>query len=332
VISDWIRERQLEFEARREPFVTATVVKVQHPTSAAAGNVALVRADGALEGFVGGICAQQSVRVYSLKAIASGEPLLLRIIPDPDQPDPASAPIGEEQVIASDEGSVTVRNPCLSGGAIEVFLEPRLPAPRVLVAGDSPIASALQRLGPALDFEIAASRPVQPAAGDLALVVAAHGRDELEALRAGVEAGLPYVGLVASHTRGAAVLEELRQTGVDPAAVARIETPAGIDIGAFTPGEIALSILARVVAVHRRAKRSGADAGLPRGDLGGHVAAMVGPPGYVTPASAVPPPAPQTAVDPTCGMTVVIDADTPRAERNGESFYFCSDGCRRAFE
>ena len=299
MITDWIRKRQFELQERRESFVTATVVKVQHPSSATAGNVALVRADGALEGFVGGICAEQSVRAYSLEAIASGEPLLLRIMPDP-----ASGPTGEEDVIASEEGSVTVRNPCLSGGAIEVFLDPTVPPPRVLVAGDSPIVAALGDLGPAVGFEIA----TKPAADDLALIVAAHGRDELEPLRAAVEAGLPYIGLVASRSRGAAVLEELRQAGLDPAAVARIETPAGIDIGAVTPGEIALSILAQVIAVRRR---GGADAGPAR------------------PASAEK--AAVTAIDPVCGMTVVLDADTPRAQRDGETFYFCCDGCRRAF-
>ncbi len=119
---------------------------------------------------------------------------------------------------------MTVRNPCLSGGAVEVFLEPTLPAPRLLVVGDSPIVASITELGPLLGLEIVlpAGRrdPLVPAPGDLGLIVAAHGRDELEALRVGLEADLPYVGLVASVKRGGAVLAELRD-GRRPAAAAR---------------------------------------------------------------------------------------------------------------
>lgn len=322
MISEAIYKRQLELQARREPFVTATVVKVEKPTSATPGSVALVPADGELEGFVGGACTEQSVRLYSLQAMASGKPLLLRIVPDPVPPaplEPGAPGVTDERPSGGDAGSVTIRNPCLSGGAIEIFLEPTVPAPRVLVVGDSPIVDALRQLGPVVGVEIVAAtdrrNPVQPAPGDLALIVAAHGSDELEPLRAGVEAGLPYLGLVASRTRGAAVLAQLRDLGADPEAVARIETPAGIDIGARSAGEIALSILARVVEVRRVAERSGAAAGPAR------------------PAAAKSTPAQaETAVDPICGMTIPIDADTPRVERDGETCYFCCEGCKRAFE
>ncbi|MBS1891474.1 MAG: XdhC family protein, partial [Actinobacteria bacterium] len=214
-----LEERLRGLRARGEPFVTATVVRTERPTSARAGNVALVRSDGSIEGFVGGVCAEQSVRAYSLRAIESGEPMLLRILPDDDL-DGAAEPDGEE-------GVVTVHNPCLSGGAIEMFLEPFVPAPRVVVVGGSPIVAALADLGPRLGLEMVVGGPGEatPAAGDLALVVAAHGRDELGALRAGVEAGVPYVGLVASPRRGAGVLEELRADGVAEELVARIDTP-----------------------------------------------------------------------------------------------------------
>jgi len=148
VITGPLTARAQQLTAQGAVFVTATVVRVEHPTSAKPGNVALVHEDGSIEGFVGGVCAQNSVRLYSLKAIERGEPLLLRILPD----GPGGAPEDETAVdsgqeIAHDEGSVTVQNPCLSGGAIEVFLEPFLPAPRVIVAGDTPIAAALTALG-----------------------------------------------------------------------------------------------------------------------------------------------------------------------------------------
>ncbi|HSD82191.1 MAG TPA: XdhC family protein, partial [Solirubrobacteraceae bacterium] len=226
-------ERARELAARRAPFVVATVVRAQRPTSVRPGDAALVLADGTIEGFVGGTCAEQSVRLHALRTLETGEPLLLRIMPGDDD-----AP--------AVEGAVTVQNPCLSGGAMDIFLEPRLPAPRVVVIGDTPIAAALARLGAELDLDVVAGG--EPADGDLAVVVASHGRGELGALRSALELGLPYVGLVASRRRGAAVAEDLRREGADPAA---LDTPAGLDIGARTPAEIALAILGRVVAVRR---------------------------------------------------------------------------------
>ncbi len=147
-----------------------------------------------------------------------------------------------------------------------------------------------------------------PSGEDLALVVAAHGRDELAILRAGLEAGVRYVGLVASRKRGAAVLDILREEGVSDELLDRIDTPAGLDIGARSPSEIALSILARVIEERRRS---------------GLRARAAAPPPEVTPI---------TAIDPICGMTVVTCADTPSVERHGETYYFCCEGCKSAFE
>ena len=287
-----LSRRAQELAAAGVPFVTATVVRAQRPTSVEAGDVALVLADGTIEGFVGGACAEHSVRAYALKAVQSGEAVLLRILPFGDDPD------GTE--VAREPGAVTVQNPCLSGGAIEVFLEPVLRAPRVLVEGDTPIVHALLRIGAELGLDMAAVEggAFEPRSGDLALVVAGHGRDELPALRRGLEAGLPYVGLVASRRRGDGVIGELRGDGVPRELLDRIDTPAGLDIGARTPEEIALSILAKVVAV-RRADRV---------------------------------PAPATAVDPICGMTVAAVASTLSVEHDGATVYFCGEGCKAAFE
>jgi xanthine dehydrogenase accessory factor len=280
-----------------ETFVTATVVRAQRPTSAAAGNVALVLADGTIEGFVGGVCAEHSVRSYALKAIESGNAILLRILPFGDDRD-ETAPTHP----AREDGAVTVENPCLSGGAIEVFLEPFVPAPRVFVEGDLPISHALLSIGAELGLDTVAvtGGEFAPRPGDLALVVAGHGRDELPALRRGLEAGLPYVGLVASRKRGHGVLGELRSDGLDPELLERIDTPAGLNIGARTAPEIALSILARIVEVRRR--------------------------------EAAAPVAATRAIDPVCGMEVVVMADTPAVVHAGETFHFCGAGCKAAFE
>jgi xanthine dehydrogenase accessory factor len=168
------------------------------------------------------------------------------------------------------------------------------------VEGDLPISHALLRLGAelGLDMRGVVGGEFEPRPGDLALVVAGHGREELPALRRGLEAGLPYVGLVASRKRGHGVLGELRGDGVDPKLLERIDTPAGLDIGARTPAEIALSILARIVEIRRAARES-----------------------QVT-----------KAVDPICGMTVVVMPDTPSVEHEGETVYFCREACRAEFE
>ncbi len=293
MIAGGLSRRADELRAVRAPFVVATVVRAQRPTSVHSGDAALVLGDGTIEGFVGGACAEQSVRLHALRALETGEALLLRILPGDDD-----APAAE--------GAVTVQNPCLSGGSLEIFLEPMLAPPRVLVIGETPIAAALERLGGELDLDVVAGGDAEPAEGDLALVVAAHGRDELRALRRALEARVPYVGLVASRVRGAAVMAELRAEGVADERVAALETPAGIDIGARTPEEIALSILARVVAVRRDAQP---------------VAVRV-----VAPVDAA------TAVDPVCGMAVAAIEQTPHVEHEGRTLYFCCDGCHATFE
>jgi len=309
IVGGALSSRARELIAQGEAFVTATVVRVEHPTSSKPGNVALVHEDGSMEGFVGGVCAQNSVRLYSLRAIERGEPLLLRILPEGPVSAKNGANLDENHEVAHDEGSVTVQNPCLSGGAIEVFLEPFLPPPRMIVAGDTPIAAALLRLGPefgldAVDSYGGDSGTVVPIADDLALIVAAHGRDELSILRAALEAEVQYVGLVASRKRGAGVLDQLRGEGVGEELLARIDTPAGLNIGARTPAEVALSILASIIEVRRR------DSTAPRSWAA----------------------APPTAVDPICGMTVVVSADALSMQFAGDTHYFCGEGCLRAFE
>ena len=301
MISGALTRRARELTEQGSPFVIATVVRVQRPTSVEPGDVALVCPDGTIEGFVGGVCAQHSVRLYSLKAIEDGQPVLLRILPDGPGGDGEENPELTEE-ISNEDGTVTVKNPCLSGGAIEAFLEPVLPAPRVLVAGDSPIVAALERIGAEVGLEMVSD--ASPKTGDLALVIAAHGRDELDVLRAALEAGVPYVGLVASRKRGGAVLEQLRVDGVEEDLLETVETPAGLDIGARTAAEIAVSILARIVEVRRRAAP------------------------VLAPAADRPP----TAVDPICGMTVVVTDDTPSLHDGDHTIYFCCMGCKLKYE
>ena len=237
MIAERLANRVSALEAERVPFVQATVVRAGRPASVRAGATALVLGDGTIEGFVGGHCAEPSVRLHALRALETGDALLLRIEPGD----------GEHAAI---DGAVTVHNPCLSGGTLEIFLEPHMPRARMHVVGETPIAQALGALGRSLGYDVVAHTDADfvPTDDDAAVIVASHGRDEHATLATALDVGVSYVGLVASRRRGDAVVAELEVSDDDRA---RVHTPAGLDIGARTPEEIALSILAEIVASRR---------------------------------------------------------------------------------
>ncbi|MCD5316283.1 XdhC family protein [Kineosporia babensis] len=289
-------ERAVELSAQRVPFVRATVVRAQVPSSAQAGDEALVLMDGSIEGFVGGQCAESSVRAAALGTLAAGETLLLRVLP-------------EEVGFPETPGAQVVVNPCLSGGALEIFLRPVLPPPLVQVIGQTPVARAVVEMGELLGYDM---QTTSPSPVPKALIIASHGRDdEAGAVRTALDDGVGYVALVASQKRGQAVLDEL---GLSPAERERVSSPAGLWIGARTPGEIALSIMAEVVAALRLNTRPG--------------------PALLEPSMSKEPAAPQgtpnstLAIDPVCGMQVVTTPGTPHAEVNGTDIWFCGEGCR----
>ncbi len=293
--------RAEELRTRRTPFVLATVVRAQRPTSAKAGDSALVLPDGTLDGFVGGTCAESTVRTEGLRLLASGESTLLRITPAPAAGEGGPAAAAE----ADDDGLVVVANPCLSGGSLDIFLEAVLPPPLVVVFGDAPVARALASVGAAAGYAVVpATDPDAPIPADAAgVVVASHGRNEEVVLTAAVHAGVPYVARVASRRRGTAVLAGLDVTDDERA---RVRSPAGLDIGARTAPEIALSILAEIVASRPRTRAAAA-----------HPAAAEA--------------APTIEVDPVCGMQVAAVASTPQVSHAGRTWYFCGPGCRSAF-
>jgi xanthine dehydrogenase accessory factor len=275
--------RAKELSDQRMPFVQAVVVRAQRPTSVRPGNAAIVHADGSIEGFVGGACAETSVRLHGLRVLETGEPLVLELRPDEEASDDVR------------EGVVTAHNPCLSGGELEIFLEPCLPAASMLIAGHGPIAEALADLAGRVGFHVTSPELAPDTA---AVVVAAHGRDEEELLAEALRQGVPYVALVASPKRGNAVRaslelpEELRR---------QLHSPAGLDIGARTPAEIAVSIVAEILAERQRVPAHPVTA------------------------------APATAIDPVCGMEVAVTDAAISLERDGEHVYFCSEGCRERY-
>ncbi|TCM44872.1 XdhC family protein [Kribbella sp. VKM Ac-2568] len=285
-----VASRVAELTGARVPFVHAVVVRAESPTSARPGDDAIVLADGSLEGFVGGVCTEGSVRSAALSALTDGQAVLLRILPEdatgfPDVP-----------------GARVVTNPCLSGGAVEIFLHPEIPAALVGVVGDTPIAEAIATVGAAAGFAIDRLDGKPPAPGTTAVVIAGLGRDELGPMRAALDAGVGYVGLVASGKRGEAVLAEL---GLSDEERSRVRTPVGLELGAETAGEIALSVLAELVRAIRVDN--------------------------LHPTADVAPVAPVQVIDPVCGMTVVVTPETPHLVVDGVEYWFCGTGCRDAY-
>lgn len=287
-----------ELTATGVPFVQATVVRAQEPTSARPGDRAIILADGSMEGFVGGHCAAGSVRTAALAALRSGESTLLRVLPD------------GEDVFPESPGASIVVNPCLSGGALEIYLEPLLPQPLLHLVGTSPVAHSVGDLAEVLGFtvdrgDLGAGEPARPAT---AVVISLHGGDEAGEVRAALDAGVGFVGVVCSRTRGEALLADL---ALVPAEAARVHVHVGLDIGARTAPEMGLSIMAAVV---RSIRVEGLTAPVP-----------------ATAPENTPTPAPRTAVDPVCGMTVTIGPDTLHAVVDGIDHWFCNPGCRARF-
>ena len=295
-----------------QPFALATVVRAERPTSAKAGAKAIITADGALRGWVGGSCAQPTVIREALKALQDGQPRLVRLCP-PEK-------LGREP----QNGVVEVALTCISGGTLEVYIEPHLPRPQLVVVSHLPIAEALVALGRGLGYTTAVLgldvTPERFPQADLVLdrldfaritltpqtyvVVATHGNYDEEALEWALNLQAEYVALVASRKRAESVLQYLRETGLADERLNRLKYPAGLDIGASTPEEIALSILAEIVQLRRR--------------------------NHELPIADYPPPA--EAIDPVCHMTVEIATARYLAVHAGQTYYFCSAGCKRAFE
>lgn len=296
---------------RGAPFALATVVARRPPISTQVGDTALVTGDGAFHGWVGGSCTRPTVIAESLKALAEGKPRRVALDPDPQ---------------AAQRPDVTVfPMTCHSGGSVEIHIQPVLPQPRLLVYGASPTARALARLGKALGWTVHAVDPeadsggfpdvdglwTDPAAlrlegpAPVAAVVATQGEWDEEAILAALARSPDYLGVMASAKRFGQMRSVLAAKASE-ADLARITNPAGLDLGARLPEEIALSILAEIVQVRRAA-----------------AAAAVA-------VAAEPAAAEEEARDPVCGMTVRV-GHSPQAEHQGRTYYFCCGGCRTRF-
>jgi xanthine dehydrogenase accessory factor len=302
-----------ELAARREPFALATVVRCERPTSAKPGAKALIRADGSVVGWIGGSCAEPVTVREALDALRVGQPRLIALLGEGATDRPGREGVREHAM------------PCHSGGTLEIYIEPVLPKPQLVLAGSGPVVETLAGLATTAGLAVVlVERETIPRAlpagpvvvSDLArvavtpetsIVVATHGRFDEDALEQALRSDAAYVSLVASPKRAAAVVEALRARGVSGASLARLKAPAGLDLGAVTPEEIAVSILAEVIRARRQERP--------------------------IPSPAVPgPAATPVAIDPVCGMTVATTGARYVSEAGGQRVYFCCAGCQQRFE
>jgi len=314
-MSQSLLEVAYQLTQANRPFVLATVVWCERPTSAKPGAQAIIQEDGQMIGWVGGNCTQPIVLREAKRILREGgEPYLLRL----------GTP---EKAETRDMSSVrTFPMTCASGGALDIYMEPHLPQLQLLLIGDSPIIAALQRLAPVLDFRVTLANDTNLKQVSIDertyIVIATHGQYDENVLEQVLVSSAAYIGMVSSMRRAEACRAYLREAGMSEQYIARLKAPAGLDIGARTPEEIAASILVELVQVRRHPARYDASkesavepASIPEGNT----------PAIVQDAEA-------TAIDPVCGMTVEIAGARHTSTHAGHVFYFCCPACKREFE
>jgi xanthine dehydrogenase accessory factor len=313
---DQFLQKTRELMAQGTSFAVATVVHCLPPTSGKPGDKAIILADGKLWGWIGGGCAQPVVAKEALKALADGKPRLVRISPSPD---------------ASEEGIVDYTMTCHSGGAMDIYIEPVLPRPHLVILGRSPIAQALARLGsvvgyaisvvvgdevaePLPDIEVIQSQDYNldraKVTGRTFIVVSTQGEGDEEALEQALKTEAAYIAFVASKTKAEKVFDYLKTQGVAAEKIKRVQAPAGLAIRAKSPEEIAVSILAQIIQVRGQGQEAAAPAK----------------------SSAALPIINSEARDPVCGMSVNPSKARHKSEYEGTAFYFCCAGCKQAFD
>jgi len=287
-----------------QTFALATVVWRQGPSSSKQGSRAIITADGEVRGWIGGACAEPVVIREARQVMADGNARLL-LLGTPDQ-------FGA----AVPEGMTVVPISCQSEGALEVYIEPVFPVPRLVIVGSSPMAHTLAQLGRALDWSVDLVDGPEFTAGHASersmVVVATQGHDDEDVMEHAISARPAYLGLVASRRRGEAVLGYLADRGLPADQLEKVHAPAGLDLGETSHEEIAVAVLAELVQL----RASGALADAPA----------------APPAGASRELRFAEATDPVCGMTVAADASARPFEHDGVTYYFCCAGCRRTFE
>ena len=293
-----VLEEMAELVRSGQAFALATVVWRQPPSSSQPGARAIITTEGELRGWIGGACAEPAVIREAQQVIADGTARLL-LLGTPEQFGVASGSVPD--------GMTVIPISCHREGALEVYIEPVLPVPHLVIAGDSPMARTLASLAGALGWRTDLVSGPDFAAADAGersmIVVATQGHDDEDVLERAVAVRPAYLGLVGSSRRGAAVLGYLADRGLPQDELDRIRVPAGLNLGRTTHQEIAVAILAELVQL----RASGA---------------LARP--VTTPQA--------SSVDPVCGMTVAATAASHPLAHDGVTYYVCCTGCRRKFE
>jgi xanthine dehydrogenase accessory factor len=305
-----------QLSARDEGFALVTVVRREPPSSARVGDAAIVTGTGTYHGWVGGGCTRSTVLREALRSIADGEPRLLSLSPDP---------AGERRA-----GLVALPMTCDSGGTVDIYVEPVLPVPRLVLCGTSPAVRTLARIGHAMGYRVdvvdpdadkaafpEADRVMAEIATDTVpkgacVLVATMSERDADVIEAAAQLAPAYLGVITSRVRFAQLREILLARGISAGVLERIAAPAGLDIGARTPEEIALSIMAQIVERRRS---------MPEAPQAGTSAST----------GALQPEKPRVAIDPVCGMSVTITGARHTAEVKNSTYYFCCAGCRTKF-
>lgn len=321
-----------------EAFVLATVVWCERPTSAKPGAKAIIQSDGHLTGWIGGSCAQPLVMREALRVLREGgDPFLLRL----------GAP---DTGIARKEVRVFPMT-CSSGGTLDIYMEPHFPRPQLLLIGDSPVIASLSRLAEAIDFAVMCVEDADLSQLQLDertyVLVATHGQYDEDVLEQVLRSSACFIGMVGSRKRAETCRAYLRSSGLTEQQIARLKAPAGLDLGAVTPEEIAASILAELVQVRRRGtlvqsstmtsleetSRPANDESMASTEDTVHahangLASSAQPEDAIHRGSTVS----ETAIDPVCGMIVEVATARHQSSYDGREFYFCCPACKRQFE
>jgi len=307
---DQFLSKAAEMLASGHSFAIAEVVRHAKPISGKSGDRAIISSDGTIWGWIGGGCAQPAVVKEALKALHDGRPRLLRISPSSTQ----------------DEGVVAYNMTCHSGGALEIYIEPVLPKPHILIVGGSPVGRTLARLAKAVNYTVSvvspnADRESYPDADEVYtdmnpgqvkigpqtfIVVSTQGEQDEEALEQALHTSASYVAFVASRAKSAKIIQSLGERGIDKTRLDRVRAPAGLDIQARSQEEIAVSILAEIIQQNRGRTMQTRET-------------------IVTLEK-------QEVKDPICGMTVNIERAKYKSEFDAQLFYFCCAGCKQAFD
>ncbi len=299
-----------DLTSRGEAFALATVVRAESPTSAKPGCRAIIRADGSLTGWIGGSCSQPVIVREALAALQDGQPRLVAIVGTSGR---GAGPV---------PGLIEHRSTCYSGGTLEIYVEPFVSKPLLVLVGESPVTRTLEHIGEAIDFRVAVVQSDEvagrfaelPITSSSFVVIATHGMADEQAIQSAVSSPAGYVSLVASRKRADAVFADVMNRGVSREQIARVKAPAGLEIGAVTLEEVAVSILAELVQVRRQSGRVALDADMTESEATNARSAQ------------------RDAIDPVCGMTVNIATARFKSDVLGRPVYFCCERCRASFE